>query len=131
MLGFKVDDAAGCMRQDVWERLRGDIEAELPGDRVKHEPAEPVAMHDHKVGPVGTAGLVQEHDSRQGDIAELRGKKAPDKGHIRCQCRADIIWLQERDLPAPGTARAGAPDEGDVAVVAPVENLFYCRFTHF
>jgi len=128
--GPKIDDAARCMRQDVRERLGRDIEAELPGDRVEREPAEPVAVHDHEVGTVGAAGLVQEHDVLQGDIAELPGKKAPDEGHIRREGRADVVRLQERDLADSGSAGAGAPDEGDVALVAPVEEFFHCGFAY-
>ncbi|KAF5049219.1 hypothetical protein DSECCO2_442100 [anaerobic digester metagenome] len=87
-------------------------------------------MHDHEVGPVGAAGLVQEHDLRQGDVAELFGKQAPYESHIRRKGRADVIGLQEGYLPDSGPAGAGAPDEGDVALVAPVENFLYCRFAY-
>lgn len=40
------------------------------------------------------------------------------------------MGLQEGYLPDSGPAGAGAPDEGDVALVAPVENFFYCRFAY-
>ncbi len=129
-LGLEIDDASRCIRQDVRECFGSDIEAELPRDRVEREPAEPVAVDDHEVRPVGAAGLVQEHDAggQGGDIAEPFGKKTAYEGRIRCEGRADVVRLQELDLPDPRLAGAGAPDEGDVALVAPVENFFYCRF---
>ena len=129
--GLEVEDTALCIRQDLRERFGGDIEAGLPGDRVEREPAEPVAMHDDEIGPVDTPGLVQEDDLRNRDLAELFGKEAPDEGHIRCQSGSEVVGLLEPNLPAPGAACACAPDEGDVAAIAPVENLFYRRFTHF
>jgi len=64
----------------------------------------------------------------QGHVAELFGKKTAYEGCIRCEGRADVVRLQEFDLPDPRLAGAGAPDEGDVALVAPVEDFFYCRF---
>ena len=129
-LGLEIDDASCCIREDVRERLGGDIEAEFPGDRVEREPAEPVAVDDHQVGPVGAAGLVEEHDMGQGNIAELLGEKAPDEGRIRREGRADVVRLQEFYLPDLRFAGAGAPDEGDVTLVAPVEDFFYCRFAY-
>ncbi len=126
--GLKVDDAPCCIRQDLRERFGGDVEGELPGDRVEREPAEPVAVHDHEVGPVGAAGLVQEHDVRQGNIAELFGEEAPDEGHVRRESGTDVVRLQERYLPDARSAGAGAPDKGYVTLVAPVEDFFYGRF---
>jgi hypothetical protein len=47
---------------------------------------------------------------------------------IRCQCRADIVWLEQRDLFSLLPARTTPPDERDIAVFAPEKDLFDRRF---
>jgi hypothetical protein len=43
---------------------------------------------------------------------------------IFCKCRADIVWLEQPDLPSVLTARTTLPDQRDVAVITPVKDLF-------
>ena len=54
----KVHDPFRGMRENERECFRRDIEAELPRDRIEHEPPERYAVHDHEVCTVGPPGLV-------------------------------------------------------------------------
>ena len=119
------------MRDKVRQCFRCDVKTELAAYRVKGQPAEPVTVHDHKVSPVEPAGLVQEDDFGQRDRTKRPVDKAPDQLPVCSQGRADIVRLQEGDGPAFGSAPAAPPDQGDIAVIAPVQGFLDGRFPHF
>ncbi len=112
------------------EGFRGDIENKFPAYRVEGEPAEPFTVHDHEVGTVNAPGLVQEEDTGQGDIAELFAYEPPDQGCVRRKRRAEVVGLEEIDLPSFPAARTALRDQRDVARITPVQDLLDRRFTH-
>jgi hypothetical protein len=97
-LGIEVDDAAGCVREDPGDRFWRDIQAVLSRDWVKREPAESFAVHDHKIGPVDSTGLVEQHNVREGYIPKSIGKKAFDESYISRKRGPDVMRRQQRYL---------------------------------
>jgi hypothetical protein len=92
-ISAEIDDTPGGMRDQVRECFRGDIQAEPAAHRVKRQPAKPVTVHDHKVGPVESSGLVQENNVWQWNGAELFVNDFFDQLPVGSQRRAYIIRL--------------------------------------
>jgi hypothetical protein len=67
-------------------------------DWVKREPTEPFAVHDHKIGPVDSTGLVEQHNAREGYIPKSIGKKTFDEICISRKRGPDVMRREQRYL---------------------------------
>jgi hypothetical protein len=87
-------------------------------------------MHYDEISPIYTTGLVQKQDLRKRNFAKAMVHKVRNERNIRCHGRADIVRLEEFDLFTLIAARTPLGDQRDIAVLTPVEDLFYRRFAH-
>ena len=130
-IGLEADHPAGGMRNEIRKCFRGDIEAEPAAHRVKGQPGVPVPVHDHEIGPVDPAGLVQEDDLRQRDGTEPIGEEGADQIPVSSKGGTDIIRLQKGECLALDSAGTAATDERHIALFAPVQDFFDGRLPHF
>ncbi len=127
-LNIEINHPSIYQGQDIGECFGCEIKPEFPCHRIKGKPAESFAVYNNQIGPVDTPCFVEKDNFWNGNRAKAFGHEFFDKSNVSRKCGADIVGLEELDLfPYPATCTALC-NQRDVAVFAPVENLFYRWF---